>query len=219
MKLPLTAFLFTLGLAAHGQQEVIVRIVDQLSEEPLPQATARLPADTSKATTNVLGYLQIAATPGDSLVLTAPGYLPGVAVVPQAAKFQASLAPVDSLLAFEGGIKSFYQQLSETIRYPRSARSQGLQGTTYTSFTIDESGNMTNIQPLASRPSALHKEVVSTLGKLKGQWDPAYQGEIMTLPVVFRVEGGNKNLEVKVQTIPGRLLEVAVVSAYSVTSR
>ena len=195
-----------------------MRIVDQLSEEPLEQATARLVTDTTGATTNVLGYLQIAATPGDSLVLTAPGYLPGVAVVPQVAKFQASLAPVDSLLAFEGGIKAFYQQLSETIGYPRSARSQGLQGTTYTSFTIDESGNMTNIQPLASRPSALHKEVVTTLGKLKGQWNPAYQGEIMTLPVVFRVEGGGKNLEVEVQTIPGRLLEVVVVSAYSVTS-
>ena len=194
-----------------------MRVVDQLSEEPLAQASAHLTTDTAGATTNTMGYLQIAATPGDSLVLTAPGYLPGVAVVPQVAKFQASLAPADSLLAFEGGVKSFYQQLSETIEYPRSARAQGLQGTTYTSFTIDESGNTTNIQPLASHPSSLHKEVVSTLKKLKGQWNPAYQGEIMTLPVVFRVEGGEKDLEVEPQTIPGRLLEVIIVSAYSLT--
>ena len=152
MKLLLTAFLFALSLAAHSQEGVIVRIVDQLSEEPLAQASAHLTTDTAGATTNTMGYLQIAATPGDSLVLTAPGYLPGVVVIPQVAKFQASLAPADSLLAFGGGIKAFYQQLSETIRYPRSARSQGLQGTTYTSFTIDESGNMTNIQPLAFPP-------------------------------------------------------------------
>lgn len=215
MKLLLTAFLFVLSLTAHSQEGVIVRIVDQLSEEPLGQATARRLADTAEVTTNALGYLQIAATPGDSLVLTAPGYLPGVVVVPQVAKFQASLAPTDSLLAFGGGIKAFYQQLSETIRYPRSARSQGLQGTTYTSFTIDESGNMTNIQPLASRPSSLHKEVISTLGGLKGQWNPAYQGEVMTLPVVFRVEGRRKDLKVEPQAIPGRLLGVVVVSGYS----
>jgi TonB family protein len=210
-----TACLFVLGSTAHGQERVTVRIVDQLSEEPLAQASAHLTTDTAGATTNTMGYLQIAATPGDSLVLTAPGYLPGVVVVPQVAKFQASLDPTDSLLAFGGGIKAFYKQLSETIRYPRSARSQGLQGTTYTSFTIDESGNMTNIQPLASRPSSLHKEVISTLGRLKGQWNPAYQGEVMTLPVVFRVEGRRKDLKVEPQAIPGRLLGVVVVSAYS----
>ncbi len=84
-----------------------MRIVDQLSEEPLEQATARLVTDTTGATTNALGYLQINATPGNSLVLTAPGYLPGVVVVPRVAKFQASLAPVDSLLAFEGGQRRF----------------------------------------------------------------------------------------------------------------
>ena len=194
-----------------------MRIVDQLSEEPLAQASAHLTTDTAGATTNTMGYLQIAATPGDSLVLTAPGYLPGVVVIPQVAKFQASLAPTDSLLAFEGGMKSFYQQLSETIRYPRSARSQRLQGTIYTSFTIDEEGNITNIQPLASRTSSLHKEVARTLGRIKGQWDPAYQGQIMTLPVVFEMKGGGDDLRVEVQTIPGRLLEVVRVVAYAVT--
>ena len=215
MKILFIALLLTLRWSTYGQEGVVVRLVDQLSEEPLAQATARLLTDSSEVTTNALGYLQISAEPGDSLVLTAPGYLPGMAVVPQEAKFQASLVPVDSLLAFEGGIRSFYQQFSETVNYPRSARSEGLQGTTYTSFTIDEDGNMTNIQPLSSRPSSLHKAVVSTLKKVKGQWTSAYQGQIMTLPVVFRVEGGRRDLKVEVQTIPGRLLEVVVVSAYS----
>lgn len=216
MKLLLLACVFALSLTTYGQEGVIVRIVNQLSEEPLAKASAHLFTDTIEATTNALGYLQIDAAPGDSLVLTAPGYLPGVVVVPVVAKFQASLVPADSLLAFEGGIQSFYRQLGETINYPRAARSQHLQGTTYTSFTIDEAGNMTNIQPLASRPSSLHKEVVRALGRIKGQWYSAYQGQIMTIPVVFRIEGG-KGLKAEVQTIPGRLLEVIVVSAYSMT--
>lgn len=216
MKLLLLTCASVLSLSTYGQEGVIVRIVNQLSEEPLAQASAHLLTDTSQATTNALGYLQIDAAPGDSLVLTAPGYLPGVVVVPEVAKFQASLVPADSLLAFEGGIQSFYRQLGETINYPRSARSQRLQGITYTSFTIDEAGNMTDIQPLASRPSSLHKEVVRALGRIKGQWETAYQGQIMTIPVVFRVEDG-KDLKVEVQTIPGRLLEVIVVRAYSIT--
>ena len=37
----------------------------------------------------------------------------------------------------------------------------------------------------------------------------------MTLPVVFRVEGRRKDLKVEPQTIPGLLLGVVVVSAYS----
>ena len=217
MKLLFTALLLTLGLAAYGQQGVIVRMVDRLSEEPLGQATARLVTDTTGAITNAAGYLQIDASPGDSLVLTAPGYLPGVVVVPTTAKFQASLAPADSLLAFEGGMKSFYQQMGKTLRYPRSARSQRLQGVTYTLFTIDEAGNMTGFQSLTSRVSSLHKEVVRTLERIKGQWDPAYQGQNMTLPVVFEMKGGGENLKVEVKTIPGRLLEEIRVVAYSAT--
>lgn len=75
MKLLLTTCAFVLSLTTYAQKGVIVRIVNQMSEEPLAKASAHLLTDTATATANALGYLKIDATPGDSLVLTAPGYL------------------------------------------------------------------------------------------------------------------------------------------------
>ncbi|MGB3850869.1 MAG: energy transducer TonB [Tunicatimonas sp.] len=217
MKLSLSLLFLTISLVASGQRVTTVRIVDQLSEEPLKQASVRRVTDTTSATANAAGYLQIDASPGDSLLLTAPGYLPGVVVVPPVEKFQAGLAPTDSLLGFEGGMKSLYKQIGNALRYPHSARSQRLQGVTYTMFTIDEAGNMTDFQPLTSRVSSLHKEVIRTLKRVKGRWNPAYQGQNMTLPVIFEMKEGGENLRVEVKTIPGRLLEEVRVVAYSVT--
>ena len=218
MKLPVLTFFLTFTFTVYGQRITIVRIADQLSKEPLAQASAHRVGDTASALTNSSGYLQIQAAPGDSLVIRAAGYQTGAIVVPEVSRFQACLSPVDSMLAFNGGMQSFYRQVGDAFRYPHSARKRGLQGTTYTSFVVGEAGEVTNIRPLTSRVSLLHKEVVRVLENLEGRWDASYAGQTITLPVVFRVDDGGKDLKIEPQPIPGRLLEVVVVVGYSSTT-
>ena len=77
---------FFLGcfLTGYGQHDkVTIRVVDGLSEQPLSDVRALNQTDSSQAVTNSRGFLELPATVGDSLVLTADGYEAGMIVVPE----------------------------------------------------------------------------------------------------------------------------------------
>ena len=209
--------LFFLGcfLTGYGQNRVTIRVVDALSEQALAGVRALNQTDSAQGITNAGGYLELPASVGDSIVLTAVDYEMGVLVAPENATFQARLNRVEEALEFEGGIKAFYEQIGRAMKYPRSARSRQLQGLVLVSFSIDEQGKMADITSSASQHPGFNREVERVLSNIKGTWSSAYQGKRMTLPVVFAI-GAKPAVEISDEDIPpnSRVLGEVVVVAY-----
>ena len=203
----------------YGQNQVVIRVVDRLSGEPISSAKVTHLGDSTEATTNSRGFAQLFASVNDSIVLSADSYLTGVVTVPEQATFQASLEIAEEALSFEGGIKNFYEQLGKKLRYPRSARAKGSQRVTFTSFAIAPDGKMTDFRSLTSTHSALDREVARVLSDIKGAWSPAYRGQRMTLPVVFKLESEGRKASQEDVAPEGRLLSEVVVVGYTRVSR
>lgn len=93
---------------------------------------------------------------------------------------------------FNGNV---YKFLSRNIRYPHLAKDNGITGTVYVRFLIDENGNVTDpALALMSRKlgGGLDEEALRVV-KTMPAWQPAtYNGKavrvVYTLPVKFRLE-------------------------------
>jgi hypothetical protein len=122
---------------------------------------------------------------------------------------------VDKTATYEQGEQAMYQTITKQIRYPASARSENRSGLVQVSFTVDEKGNVGNVEATAGNVGSVMKEVVvvgytSSSASAKGIDDvlkaecvhvveslgkfiPAQKGgksvsSVLTLPVKFKLK-------------------------------
>lgn len=88
--------------------------------------------------------------------------------VEQAAKQQKAknASEVDQMPEFPGGMESMITFLSENLTYPEDAKSEGVEGTVYVSFVVDESGKPTQIKTLNSLHQSLDEEAVRVVSQM-----------------------------------------------------
>jgi periplasmic protein TonB len=100
---------------------------------------------------------------------------------------------VDEQPEFEGGLQALYKFFKDNTVYPPGARGEGIEGTVYLSFVIDETGNVGSVQIQKGVAGGLTEEasrVVSMLpkfkkpGKIKGQAVKT----IYNIPFKFRLK-------------------------------
>ncbi|MBL7870327.1 MAG: energy transducer TonB [Cyclobacteriaceae bacterium] len=89
-----------------------------------------------------------------------------------------------------GGYKSFYEQLSKSIKYPRQAQRNQVQGKVFVEFIIDQHGNVTDLKIAKGIGYGCDEEAMRVL--LQTQWKPGKQRGIpvkvrMTLPLYFKL--------------------------------
>jgi len=78
---------------------------------------------------------------------------------------------------YPGGIQKFYDFLGATIKYPTQAIENNVQGTVYTSFTIEKDGSLTDIKVDGKKlGSGTEEEAVRVL-KLARKWNPGLYNE------------------------------------------
>lgn len=80
----------------------------------------------------------------------------------------------EALPTYEGGDEGFGRYLAQTLRYPKIARDQNLQGTLIASFVIDRTGNVSAIRILKSLSNETEAEVIRTFKAAK-KWKPGIQ--------------------------------------------
>lgn len=96
---------------------------------------------------------------------------------------------VEVLPEFPGGIEKLRKTIEKNIKYPKSAKKDGIEGKVITQFTIDTLGNPVDIKILQSVREDLDNEAIRVITLLKG-WKPAtangrkVTGK-MTLPLTF----------------------------------
>jgi hypothetical protein len=90
---------------------------------------------------------------------------------------------------YPGGIKGFYSFIGSYIQYPDYARNRGLEGYTYTSFSLLPSGKIENITIIKTIGGSTQESVLDVCNKMP-QWKTSDTDNtlILTLPVVFKLE-------------------------------
>lgn len=96
---------------------------------------------------------------------------------------------VEHPASFPGGVNSFYNFLSKTIRYPLEAREKNVQGKVYVTFVVEKNGKLTGIHAIRDPGYGLGAEAVRAMSQ-SPKWEPAQQnGHLVrlqfTVPVSF----------------------------------
>ncbi len=79
--------------------------------------------------------------------------------------------------SYPGGIQKFYEFLGASIKYPKAAFENNIQGTTYLSFLIEKDGSLTDIKVDGKKlGSGTDEEAVRVL-KLSKKWNPGMYNE------------------------------------------
>ncbi|MDQ3049639.1 MAG: energy transducer TonB [Bacteroidota bacterium] len=99
---------------------------------------------------------------------------------------------VERMPTFPGGESALKEYLENEIRYPEKAVRDGLNGSVWITFIVDESGNAINISCKYASDQIFSTEAIRVIEKMP-LWQPGKQGGkhvkvIMTLPVKFSLK-------------------------------
>lgn len=84
---------------------------------------------------------------------------------------------VEVMPEFPGGEEAFMSFIMRNIRYPSAAKNQGKQGTVYVTFTVDETGYISQPEILRSRGESLDNEAIRVVNAMP-RWNPGFQNGI-----------------------------------------
>ena len=98
----------------------------------------------------------------------------------------------EELPIYTGGISALYAFLGITIKYPRDARDNNIQGKVMVKFVVDDSGEIRNIQTTNPIYPVIDFEAMRVINSMPA-WVPGKQnGEnvdvLFNLPVLFRLD-------------------------------
>jgi TonB family protein len=93
--------------------------------------------------------------------------------------------------AYPGGEKAMMGYLSKNIRYPQTAKEDGIEGTVFVQFVVEKDGSITDVNVVKGIHSALDSEAKRVVSKMPS-WQPGKQNGTdvavqYTLPVRFEL--------------------------------
>lgn len=104
----------------------------------------------------------------------------------------APYSVVEQMPEFPGGQSALYKYLQTSIKYPRIATENGIQGKVFVNFVVDRNGGISNVKVVRGVDTSLDQEAVRVV-KLMPKWIPGKQnGEAVrvsfTLPINFALD-------------------------------
>lgn len=91
-----------------------------------------------------------------------------------------------------GGIAGFRNYIQKNLKYPTVAAENGIEGTVFVKFVVDEDGSISNVEVLRGVDPALDEEAVRAIRNAP-EWEPGKQrGKPVrvqfTIPIVFKLQ-------------------------------
>ena len=88
------------------------------------------------------------------------------------------------------GLKSFYRELSEKIKYPAQARRMNIEGKVFVEFIVSKKGEPTDFKIVKGIGAGCDEEAIRVIALSK--WEPGKQRGIpvrvkMVMPVYFKL--------------------------------
>ena len=89
----------------------------------------------------------------------------------------------------ENGFQAFYELISQNMEYPEEAKKSEVKGKVYIEFTVDEKGELMNMNVIKGIGSGCDEEAIRAI-KMAGRWNPALQNgrpvkQKITIPITF----------------------------------
>jgi TonB family protein len=114
---------------------------------------------------------------------------------------------VEQMPEYATGHKEMFKYLSSNIKYPKVARENGIEGTVYLGFVVNEDGSLSNITVKRGVSGGCSEEAVRVVQNMP-KWNPGkQQGRIVkvnyTLPIKFRLDAHKPEpIYTKIDTMP-----------------
>ncbi len=110
-----------------------------------------------------------------------------------------SLVYVDQFPVYDGGIDSFYVDISKLVEYPARARRMGIQGVVYVSFIVNKEGQLEEVFAVKGIGGGCDEQAVNAVKETSGKWTPGqHLGKLvavrMVLPITFRLEENSQTV-------------------------
>lgn len=80
---------------------------------------------------------------------------------------------VDKNASYKNGNDNIIQFIGKNLKYPNSAKSNGIQGRVFTSFIVNEKGELSDFEIFRPAHEILNDEALRVLKLSEGQWTPA----------------------------------------------
>ena len=103
-----------------------------------------------------------------------------------------NIAVIEQPPTYPGGEKALFEYLGNNIKYPETARENGIEGTVYVEFVIAKDGSVTNVVAKRKVDGGCTEEALRVIKKMPN-WAPGIQeGKPVnvkyTLPIKFKLE-------------------------------
>ena len=90
-----------------------------------------------------------------------------------------------------GGMEALFKFIGKNMKYPRMARSQGIEGRVFVQFIVDKQGSLTDLRVVKGIGSGCDEEALRVM-RMSPKWNPGKQrGKPvpvrMILPIYFRL--------------------------------
>jgi protein TonB len=91
-----------------------------------------------------------------------------------------------------GGIRAFYDYVSQNLKYPKTAQRSNIQGRVYIEFVVEKDGRLTDIKVIKGIGGGCDEEASRIIGEAPS-WKPGKQRGRpvrvkMVMPILFRLE-------------------------------
>ncbi|MEZ5013275.1 MAG: energy transducer TonB [Chitinophagales bacterium] len=81
---------------------------------------------------------------------------------------------LEQMPEYPGGVKKLYEYIANHIEYPRMARDNGVEGTVYLKFIVDETGAVSDVQLLRGIGAGCDEEAMRVIRGMP-KWTPGKQ--------------------------------------------
>ena len=213
-------FTLVVGINFHvsAQRTITGRVLNINSGLPVEGAAVSVFKGTGAAVTHANGYFQLSVQPGDTLIFTHPEYKTGLIAVPEPDAFVAYMEQYHYYPEYLDGEEQLYLHLQEHLKFPRKARSRGIEGYLFVEVLINSSGHIASCRALTELGGDFENEIVEVFRSIPGGWTP------FDIPVdkrlIFPIELRQGLAEVKpdltgVNLPDGKLMPRIAISAIS----
>jgi hypothetical protein len=166
------SLLIACSSSVSAQRTISGRILNINSELPVEGAAVSVFKGTGSAVTNTQGFFKLTVNAEDTLIFTHPDYKTGLIAVPKPDAFIAYMEQYHYYPEYMEGEEQLYKHLQEQIKYPRKARSRGIEGLLFVEVLIDSSGHIASCRALNALGGNIEDEIVMAFKSIPGDWTP-----------------------------------------------
>lgn len=107
-------------------------------------------------------------------------------------EYKAPFAAVEEQPVYPGGETKMKEFIAQNLQYPKKAQENGIEGTVYVNFSVDNTGKIANVKVLRGIGGGCDEEAIRII-QMMPKWIPAtLNGKtvstVFTIPILFRLK-------------------------------